>query len=145
MKKCCKPDCDGRVHARSRCFEHWCKLVESEAREVTKARKKAAGKARPKKLFLEARAARLAGDADRHKFIVVKRALPEEAFSGKPRKGQKSFRGESIDRTFVSEAELNEGTGSWLGYEYFGDVSRLDWPERERYGLGGRDTSRMKK
>lgn len=145
MKLCCKPDCGGPVHLRRCCFDHWVQLCRSEAKAITKPRREKLRRERPKKLFMEARAARLAGDMARHAFIKANGALPEDRITSKPRKGYTTFRGESLDRTFVSEAELNEGTGRWCGYDYFGDVSRVDWPEREPLGMGGRNTSRMKK
>ncbi len=143
MKTCVEAGCTERQHARSRCFDHWVALCAREARSISKTRRRAAQAVRERTLFLEARKARLAGDRERRAFILKSRKLPEEV---RPeRRGQKTFRGQSIDRTFVSDIALDAGDTNWHGYDYFGDVQFPDWPEREKLGIGGRNTSRKRK
>lgn len=143
MKTCRDPGCAERVHARSRCFDHWCALVKTEARAITTPRRRAAQAAREKQLFVETRKARLTGDAARRAFIIRERRLPEELPT--KRRGAKSIWGGSIDRTFVSDITLDSGESNWHGYDYFGDTQFADWPEREKLGVGGRNLSRRRK
>lgn len=140
-KVCVEPGCCGGWHARRRCFDHWVELVQREARAATANRKPD----RRIMLFMEARRARQDGDTARHRFILKNRKLPEEAMPHGLPKGRLALRNQVAERTFVSDIELDNGTGGWHGFEYFGDVSRDNWPELERYGLGGRDMSRMRK
>ncbi len=117
--------------------------MTAESRAIAKPRRRKAAEAREQQLFVEARKARLAGDAPRRTFILKNRGLPEERRS--KRAGQLSLCKVSIDRTFVSDIELDNGTGNWSGCDYFGDVQFADWPERELLGTGGRDLSRRRK
>ncbi len=142
-KLCLEDGCTAPVHARRRCFEHWVALGVAECRAIAVPRRKAKAEEHERALVREARKARLAGDRARRAFILRERRLPEELPA--QRKGQKTFRGQSIDRTFVSDITLDAGETDWQGYDYFGDVQFADWPEREKLGVGGRDTSRLKK
>lgn len=129
-----------KVHGRRRCFEHWVALGIAECR--------AAKRKKPDRrvmLFREAREARMNGDTARHRFIIANRALPEETLAHGRTPTSRALRNQVAERTFVSDIVLDDGCDDWHGYEYFGDVSRENWPELERLGLGGRDTSRVRK
>lgn len=135
-KLCVEDPSHGPQVTRSRCHDCWVRLVTAECRASRQVRKID----RRIKLFMAARLARQEGDVERQRFIVRNRKLPEEVFTaGLPRKRGKILMGNRIERTFVSDIELDNGTGDWHGFDYFGDVSRDNWPELERYGLGGRD------
>jgi hypothetical protein len=131
----------GPWHARSRCHDCWCALVQRESRASVQARTQP----RRLKLFREARNARLVGDMVRHRYIMKHGALPEEQIRHGIPRGSMSLMGQVLERTFVSDIEMDNGTGAWLGFQYFGDVSRAEWVQLERYGLGGRNTTHSRR
>jgi hypothetical protein len=136
MKVCIIQGCAERQHARSRCVEHWVALCAAECRSSVAARKPN----RRLERVRAARAARLGGLPERHRYIMRHKVLPEDQLRHGIPRGSMALRNQVLERTFVSDIELDNGTGAWLGYEYFGDVARVNWPYLEKLGIGGRDT-----